>query len=191
MNAQTTKLASTLTAAQFVDLAKVKAGMTLDHNILTIGGQEIELSQKILTRAVVEGIYRQLSAETAKLAEDKKADGAVKIIERFIEGYWTESEKKAATKTVIEKTGGKAPKYGRLELMQEFRAITPKKDLPALEEKLAIINEYSDDKFALFLSTQAAKKGSLVSKAIESLNKKAEAKAAKELEKLTADLIDL
>lgn len=184
--------ALSLSPSMFEDLKKAKSAMKadLENGGLHIGETFLELPSKIIHRAIVEGIYRLLSAETAKVPEVEKASTCVDILRRLARGYWSATEEKAATRPIVEKSSGKKAAFGRMEILGALRDLVEPGDKET-EKKIAIVESYDDAKFSLFVAAQATKADSLVSKALTLLTEKAEAKAKAELDAVMADLVDL
>lgn len=170
------------------DLAVVKK--TLSDKAEIIAGN---LPQTIIRRAIVEGIYRLLSADTAKAKGGtvEKELAVLDIFSRLDRGYWSQTEEDKAAKALTggaSKSGGL--KFGRQEILGAIRDLISPDDTETLR-KVETIAAYDETKFALFVEIQSAKPDSLVSLAIKQLTENAQAKAAAEMEKLKADLIDL
>ena len=85
-------------------LKDVKTAMTVDSNgAVTIDGQTYYFSTALIGRAIIEGLYRQLSQETAGCDSEAKRE---EIITRWTKGYFTPRDEKDATKVVETKTSG-------------------------------------------------------------------------------------
>ena len=85
-------------------LKDVKNAMTANGSAdVTINGQVYYFSSALIGRAIVEGLYRQLSQETAgNDSEEKRAE----ILARWTKGYFTPRDEKDATKVVESKSAG-------------------------------------------------------------------------------------
>ncbi|MDP2059620.1 MAG: hypothetical protein Q8J97_07765 [Flavobacteriaceae bacterium] len=84
-------------------LKDIKKSMVVsdDFRTVAVDGKEIYLQQGLLKNAIIEGLYRQLSQETAGTDSLEKR---VEIFSRWNEGYLKESDRpKAATTTATKK----------------------------------------------------------------------------------------
>jgi hypothetical protein len=147
--------------------------------VVTIDGKEIVCKPDFLQAAIVAGLYRQLSMDTAK---SDTAEIREEIINRFSRGYLTASDEKKAT-TLPEvsgtKSGRKSVPFSQIEIVNQARSMVKKND-EASHKALDNIALYDDAKFGLLLVQVADKPDSLISRAITALLEKANEKAAKE-----------
>ena len=84
-------------------LKEIKNAMVANGSAdVSIDGKTFYFSSALIGRAIVEGLYRQLSQETAGCdSEEKRAE----ILARWTKGYFTPRDEKDATKVVETKTG--------------------------------------------------------------------------------------
>ena len=113
-------------------LKDVKNTMTANGSAdVTINGQTYYFSAALIGRAIIEGLYRQLSQETAGCdSEEKRAE----ILARWTKGYFTPRDEKDATKVVETKTGGAKFTPDPKELLAQAIKIAGKGDKEKLQK---------------------------------------------------------
>lgn len=183
------------TKINFSSLADVKAAMTVDKDGgVSIGGKVYEFPKGILARAIVEGLYRQLSAETAKVKDGtpEKETEVQNILKRWESGYFTETDKRRATAPIKTASGSGTGKltFGRLEILDAIWALVKPDDKKTIAA-LTTVDALDEIKFNLFVAKYASQDGSLVHTAIKQLTDRANEKARLELEAQLADLPEL
>jgi hypothetical protein len=146
---------------------------------ISIDGRQIPCKADFLQAAIVAGLYRQLSMDTAK---SDTAELREEIINRFSRGYLTASDEKKAT-TLPEvsgtKSGRKSVPFSQIEIVNQARSMVKKADEPS-HKALDNIALYDETRFGLLLVQVSDKPDSLISRAIAALLEKANEKAAKE-----------
>lgn len=164
-------------------LKEIKNTMSVAASDLVIDGRTIAMSQKFINDSIIEGVYRQLSMDTAGQDSEKVRND---ILSRFERGYLKASDEKKANQVLEVKgsKGGKVP-FTQTEIIFEARALT--KDKKALEilDKIAV---YDSEKFGLVLLSVADKPDSLISQAIKSLTERKAEKDRMEREALMSEL---
>lgn len=179
----------------FSSLADVKAAMKVnDAGEVSIGTTLYDFPQAILNRAIVEGLYRQLSAETAKIKDGtpEKEKEVQAILSRWISGYFTETDKRKATAPIKAASGTTSGKltFGRSEILGAIRDLIEPDDEKTLAT-LKTVEALDEVKFGLFVAKYSGQDGSLVHMAIKQLTDRANEKARLELEAQLADLPEL
>ena len=113
-------------------LKDVKNTMTANGSAdVTINGQIYYFSAALIGRAIVEGLYRQLSQETAGCdSEEKRAE----ILARWSRGYFTPKDEKDATKVVETKSAGAKFTPDPKELLVAAIKIANKSDKEKLQK---------------------------------------------------------
>ena len=113
-------------------LKEIKNAMVANGSAdVSIDGKTFYFSSALIGRAIVEGLYRQLSQETAGCdSEAKRAE----IIARWEKGYFTPRDEKDATKVIEPKTGGAKFTPDPKELLAQAIKIAGKGDKEKLQK---------------------------------------------------------
>ena len=112
-------------------LKEIKNTMTAANGVITIDGETFHFSENLLNRAIIEGLYRQLSQETAGNDSGAKRE---EILARWGRGYFTPKDEKDATKVVETKAGAAKFQPDPKELLSAAIKIANKSDKEKLQK---------------------------------------------------------
>lgn len=150
------------------DLASIKENAKADllNKNIFWNGETLDVSDTLLEKLIIAGLYRQASADSAKGGYDETFEK--EFLTRIKAGFLTQREYNNSKKTIVEKTGTKKPSFGQMEIISQARSMTKDPDTLA---KLDVIAAYPDDKFGLLLVAVSDKPDSIISRAISELNR--------------------
>ena len=159
------------------DLASIKENAKADllNKSIFWNGETLDVSDTLLEKLIIAGLYRQASADSAKGGYSQEFEK--EFLTRIRAGFLTQREFNNSKKVIVEKTGNKKPAFGQMEIIAQARSMTNDPDTLA---KLDVIAAYSEEKFGLLLVAVSDKPESIISKAIVELHRIQSERAEKE-----------